>query len=295
MKNLLLISALMVSVCMSVNTAAQDSTTKFVTVGDLKIRVWDGGKGPAILLIHGMFGDHLDWEPVLVPLAKDHRVIAIDLPGFGESSKPHTDYSVQFFTRSIDGVLSQLKVKKVTVAGNSFGGIIAMEYALEHPERVEKLVLIDSGGLHHFTEDQEKASLDRFSEANLKLLTPQINEMMFGPLFVNGPSTERTRYIAKQDAKLSRSDFPAYTYAIHNSIKLALDTDLQGRLKDIGAPTLLINGEKDYVVQPAWVREASTRFKNAKLVMLPDCGHVPQLECAPQVIEELKKFIAVHD
>lgn len=239
-----------------------------------------------------MFGDYLDWDPVLEPLAKNNRVIAIDLPGFGDSSKPRAQYTADFFTDSIDALFEQLKVKRVSVAGNSFGGIIAMVYTLKHPDRIIKLVLVDSGGLHHFSNEEKATTLTRFSEANLKLLTPQIQENMFGALFPNGPSLVRTRYIEKQNAKLLRNDFTDYAYSIHHSIKLALDSDLRDRLHEIKAPTLLLQGGRDLVVQVEWVTEASTKFPNAEFKILPDCGHIPQLECSEQVVKEIERFLA---
>jgi pimeloyl-ACP methyl ester carboxylesterase len=272
-------------------TAGKDSS-KILHIGEQRIRVWDHGKGPALLLLHGMFGDYLDWEPVLEPLAKNNRVIAVDLPGFGDSSKPRTQYTGDFFTDNIDALLEQLNVQKVNLAGNSFGGIIAMLYVLGRPDRVNKLVLVDSGGLHHFSEEEKITALTRFSEANLKLLTSQIQETIFGALFLNGSSPVRTRYIEKQNAKLSRNDFADYTYSIHHCIKLALDSDLRDRLCEIKRPTLLLQGGKDLVVQVEWVREARTKFPNAELKILPDCGHIPQLECGEQVIKEMERFLA---
>src|SRR5258708_14811590 len=113
---------------------------------------YDRGRGPALVLIHGMFGDHLDWEPVLEGLAERHRVIAVDLPGFGESLKPDIDYDVCVFTLALAELLDRLGIERAVFAGNSFGGQIAMAFALEHPERVEKLVLITTGGLHEYSE-----------------------------------------------------------------------------------------------------------------------------------------------
>jgi len=285
----LLLAATLSSISAS---AKHTEPVRIVELGDQKVRVYDKGKGPTLLLIHGMFGDYLDWEPVLEPLAKKHRVVALDLPGFGESSKPAVDYTAEFFTRNMDALLDKLKVKKATLVGNSFGGIVALNYAMARPERVEGLVLVDSGGFRKYTDQEREMLLQRFSEDNLRKLTPQINELMFTPLFVNGATPVRERYLAKQNAKLKRDDYRDYVHAIHSSIRLALDTYFTDQLKNVKTPTLFIQGEKDYVVQLPWVKEGSAQMPSSSLDVMPGCGHVPQLECVDGVVGAIEGFSA---
>src|SRR6266481_1527934 len=109
--------------------------TKTVRAGEQDIFYYDHGKGPVLVLIHGMFGDFTDWDPILEPLSKKHRVIAIDLPGFGASSKPPVEYTGDFFVAALKALLDKLKIPRATLVGNSFGGIVCMLFALRHPER----------------------------------------------------------------------------------------------------------------------------------------------------------------
>ena len=105
---------------------------------------WQGGEGRELVLIHGMFGDHLDWEPVLEPLSRSFRVTAPDLPGFGASPRNSRHrYDAELFVNAIREVTGG---RRVTLVGNSFGGQVAMLYALAHPECVSALVLVSSGG-----------------------------------------------------------------------------------------------------------------------------------------------------
>lgn len=264
-------------------------STRKMSWGDLSY--YDRGEGPGLVLIHGMFGDFLDWEPVLEPLGASQRVIAVDLPGFGGSSKPRREYSGEFFVASLHEFFRQLPLKKFILAGNSFGGQIAMLYALEHPESVSKLVLVNSGGFRKHTA-AEKAMLEaRFSERVLAGLAPSINEILFSTVF-SRTSENSKRYLAKQNGKLQRADYPAYAYALASSIRLSLATYLVDRLAELRAPTLLVWGEKDQVLPVAQAELALTQLRRGELKTIPGCGHAPQLECPAEFLRSVQPFLS---
>ena len=252
---------------------------------------YDRGSGPALLLIHGMFGDHLDWEPVLESLAERRRVIAVDLPGFGDSAKPDIDYSASTFTQQIVKLLDELGIERIAVAGNSFGGQIAMALALAHPERVEKLVLVTTGGLHSFREEEIESACERLSEVKLLNFTPAIHEVFFGRIFHMQGSDIQRRYIEKQNAKLARVDYPDYARVLNRCIRLSLSLNLLDHLAALKLPVKLIHGEYDPVVPSQWVRDAAPVFPDAELVLIPECAHIPQLELPQRVIDEIDKFL----
>lgn len=261
-----------------------------IKIGSEEIFYYERGQGTPLVLIHGMFGDFLDWEPVLEPLAASHRVIALDLPGFGNSTKPRCEYSAEFFVSTLHQFFQQLDLPQFILAGNSFGGQIAILYSLEHPESVSKLVLVNSGGFRQHTAE-EKALLEyRFSEPILAALTPQINALLFGSVFTR-PSENSARYIQKQNAKLQRADYPAYAYALSKSIALSLQSYLVERLPDLQCPTLLIWGENDQVLPLAQAELALSRLRDGQLKTLPGCGHAPQLECAAEFVRILQSFL----
>lgn len=275
--------------------AALEPTQSFLRAAEVdgvRIGYYDRGSGNTLLLLHGMFGDYLDWEPVLEPLSRKHRVIAPDLPGFGSSAKPKVEYTGDFFVSQIEGFLSRLGLARVTLVGNSFGGILALLFALRHPERIERLILITSGGLHFWTEKERKDALARFSTENLNKLSPAVHEKLFLPLFVHAPPHIGARYLAKQNAKLARPDFAEYTHVLHSSVLLALDANLQEQVREIKVPTLLIHGDMDRVIPLAAMETAVQRFPLAQLQVIPGCGHVPQLEQPGAVIAAIESFIA---
>lgn len=260
-------------------------------IGSEEICCYDRGQGSAAVLIHGMFGDFLDWEPALEPLAAGHRVIALDLPGFGSSSKPRREYSADFFISTLHDFFQQLELKEFTLAGNSFGGQIAMLYALQHPEAVSKLVLVNSGGFRKHTAEEKAMIEPRFSEAVIAGLTPEINALLFGGVFTQ-PSQTSVRYLAKQNAKLQRPDYPAYAYAVSQSIRLSLATYLVDRLPELKCPTLLVWGEKDQVLPLSQAELALTQLRNGQLKIIPGCGHAPQLECPAEFLRGILPFLS---
>ena len=105
------------------------------------------GKGPVLLLIHGMGGNFRNWESVVGPLARHHTVIAPDLPGHGESAAGHGDYSLGSFASVLRDLLVTLGHERATLVGHSLGGGVAMQFGYQFPEMVERLVLVSSGGL----------------------------------------------------------------------------------------------------------------------------------------------------
>ncbi|MGB8012008.1 MAG: alpha/beta hydrolase [Terriglobales bacterium] len=259
-------------------------------LGAEEICVYDAGQGAAVVLIHGMFGDFLDWEPVLAPLSRSRRVIALDLPGFGSSSKPRREYTADFVLSTLSELLHDLSIDQATLVGNSFGGQIAILYALAHPEAVAKMVLVNSGGFQRFTPDEIAFTESRFNEAALAALTPEINALLFSPVFVHSSATSAA-YLQRQNAKLTRADFPAYAYAIASNIRLSLATYLIDRLPEIACSTLLIWGEQDIVLPLSLAKLALPRLRQGEIAVIPGCGHAPQLECPQQFMASLTPFL----
>jgi len=255
-----------------------------------RISYFDRGSGSALLLIHGMFGDHLDWEPVLAPLSESHRVIAVDLPGFGDSDKPSRAYSESFLVDTLHRLLKHLGLRSATVVGNSFGGLVALLYTLHHSETVERLVLVDSGGFREYSEQEKVSTQERFAAARLVALTPEDVGALFAPVFAK-QSENQERYLRRQKDKLQRGDYPAYAAAQASSIELATSHCLLDRLDQILCPTLLLWGREDRVLPVFQAEKALERLPQGKLVVLPGCGHAPQLDCPKAFLAALEQFL----
>ena len=247
------------------------------------MKVHECGEGPPLALLHGMWGDHRDWDPVIASLSRRYRVLAPDLPGFGDSEKPRREYTAEFFVESLRELLPP---RGLTLAGHSFGGQIAALYALACPAAVDRLVLVASDGFSRFTQTEREWMTSQVTPAILAQLTPQVNRLLFEPMFVNR-SPDVDRYLARQDDRLARLDYPDYTHALAATFQLSMSTSVLDRLGDIRQPAVLIWGEQDQVTPLALAREALKLLPRGELKILPQCGHIPQIDCPDRFLRAM--------
>src|SRR5438128_6412615 len=128
---------------------AQQTTApvdKVASVYGAKVHYVDAGTGSPVILLHGLADDVGVWESAIAPLAAKYRVVALDQIGFGRSDKPLLNYRVSTFVDFLDGFLNELKIKRASLVGNSLGGWVAADFALKHPDQIERLVLSDAAG-----------------------------------------------------------------------------------------------------------------------------------------------------
>src|SRR3954463_12663846 len=120
---------------------------RWVTIDGGRVNVIELGSGPPVVFIHGLSGSWQNWLEQLPVFARDHRVIAFDLPGFGASQMPREKITIRGYGPFVDALLDELGVSSAAVVGNSMGGFIGIELAIRFPERVERLVLVSAAGL----------------------------------------------------------------------------------------------------------------------------------------------------
>jgi pimeloyl-ACP methyl ester carboxylesterase len=241
------------------------------------------GRGPVLLLIHGI-GDSSDsWRPVLNQLARSHTVIAPDLLGHGRSEKPRADYSVAAYANGMRDLLSVLEVDRVTVVGHSLGGGVAAQFAYQFPDRCERLVLVGSGGI------------GRSVSPLLRLATVPGAELLM-PLFGLPPLKALSRLAAgllRQfdtalggDAEEVLAVFDALPdtsarRAILRTLRSGVDwrgqviTMLDRAYLAEGIPTLLIWGRRDAIIPLGHGRLAHAAMPASELEIFDDAGHFP--------------------
>src|SRR5579871_4980817 len=125
---------------------AQPGGIKDVEIYGQKISYQEAGSGPEVILLHGLGGDRSAWAFTVPALAKKFHVYAPDQVGFGDSDKPLIDYRISTLVEFLDAFCKKLNIQKATLVGNSLGGWVALDFALKHPDRVNKLMLVDSAG-----------------------------------------------------------------------------------------------------------------------------------------------------
>jgi 2-hydroxy-6-oxonona-2,4-dienedioate hydrolase len=264
---------------------ATQAAEKEATVFGQKIRYVEAGSGPVVVLLHGLGGNATNWAFNIPALAQKYRVVVPDQIGFGRSDKPLVNYRVGTYTDFLDKFLDELKIEKASLVGNSMGGWIAALYTLQHPSRVERLVLVDSAG---FRPPKE------FDLATLSGLNPSTREGMkrlAGMVFFNPLLKTDAAVDLMLAQRLSAGD--GYTIqSLVESIYRGEDM-LDGRLSAIKQPTLLIWGREDGLTPLA--REGAQFQKEltgARLVVFDNCGHVPQVEKAAEFNAAVLAFLS---
>ena len=258
------------------------------------------GEGPAIVLIHGITSSSRTWYEVLEGLAEHHTVIAPDLLGHGRSAKPRGDYSLGAYASGIRDLLAVLDVPSATVVGHSLGGGIAMQFAYQFPERMERLVLVDSGGLG------EEVSL-ALRAATLPL-AEYVMPFLFGAVprgagrFVGGAlgkigvrGSAQLRGIAEGLESLGSADARA---AFVHTARSVIDphgqrVDARDRLYLAAEiPSLVIWGECDSIIPVEHGRGAAELMPNSRFEVFAGAGHFPFNDDPERFVGLLGDFIA---
>lgn len=274
---------------------------KYAALSDnMELAYVDEGKGSeTIILIHGL-GSYLPaWKKNIQALKNDYRVIALDLPGYGKSTKnPHSG-EMTFYAGVIRDFMHHLGIEKAVIGGHSMGGQIAMVTALQYPEMVKKLILVDPAGFERFTEGQKAWFRDVMTLRSVKLTTVDAIETNLAYNFYNMPEDAEfmiTDRIAMRDAE----DFDNYCYAVVQSVAGMVDQPVIDKLEMIEQPSLIFFGENDNLIPNRYLNPGTTReiaeaghekMTNSKLVLIPKCGHFSQFE-KPEIINtEIRDFI----
>ena len=273
---------------------------KFAEVGGVNLRYTETGTpSPTLLLLHGFGGGVFSWRKVTAPLAQQARVIAFDRPGFGLSERPTVTKAQNPYTAAAQvtlslGLLDTLGVDKAILVGHSAGGAVAVNFALEHPERVAGLILIDpalsSGG----------------PPAWVRALynTPQMARL--GPYlmrpFGEDAGLELLRRAYADPSRLAEADIKGYRRplqadnwdkALWEVTKANRPYNLLPRLAELKVPTLIISGAEDKIVPLEQTQKAAHSITGAELKVLQGCGHVPQEECPQKFLAAVTSWLNI--
>jgi len=268
---------------------------KFVTVKGSNIRYIEKGNGAPVLLIHGL-GEFLEvWWFNIGPLSEHYRVYAMDLPGCGLSDKPPVNYTLPFATKFIADFMQALGIERVHLVGHSLGGLIGLNMAISFPSRVDKLILVDCGGL-----GKDVSFLYRVCTL------PVIGEMIVKPTIraFLGHGIRRAFYnpaLVTEDMIEKDYEFmkmPETKRAMLNLIRSNLDfrglrpeVIVTDKLHLVKSSTLFIHGEQDAIIPLAHVQNACHLIPDARLKVIAECGHCPHIEKASEFNEAVIAFL----
>ncbi|WP_048441553.1 alpha/beta fold hydrolase [Caenimonas sp. SL110] len=274
------------------------SPSQFVSVGDLQVHLRDEGPrsdSVPIVLLHGTSASLHTWEGWAGALRGQRRVIRMDLPGFGLTGPNATDdYSVDSYVRMVVELLDRLGVRRFVIAGNSLGGQVAWSLAFAHPQRVERMILVDASGYDPTSGTQEQVLPLGFHLARTPVVK-RVAEYAL-PRFV----VERSVRSAYGDPdKVTAQLVDLYEdMALRAGNRRALVRRIeQGYVGDplhiqkIAVPTLIIWGGKDRIVPLEFGKRFERNIKNSRLVVFEDLGHTPQEEDPARTVAVVRRFL----
>jgi pimeloyl-ACP methyl ester carboxylesterase len=253
--------------------------SEYVRVGPYRVHYFVGGHGTPLLLIHGLGARSEDWTPEMPTYAKNgFRVYAIDLLGCGRTDRPDISYTIGQQADLIQGFLTTVHVEKADVVGWSMGGWVATEFALQHPQRVNRLVVMDSAGLK-FKTDLSPEILEPNTVPQLKRLEVVLMaHQYYIPGFVQRDllrAMERNRTV------------------VHRTLESLLheEGDFAGRLGQLQMPALLVWGQQDELLPPSVGMQMHEAIPQSVLELYAGCGHMGPATCSDRMVPRVIEFL----
>lgn len=258
------------------------------------------GSGPVLLLIHGMGGSSENWRAVIEPLARDHTVIVPNLPGHGGSS-PGGDYSVGGLAAGLRDLLLVLGHDRATLVGHSLGGGIAMQFAYQFPEIVERLVLVSSGGLGPEVSLLLRAAALPGAGPFIAATAPMVRSLGGGLRRAERrglrPSTDVTEVVHGYGLLADPERRAGFLATVRSVIGIGGQrVSAVDRLYLAEAvPVLIVWGARDRLVPAGHAEHAHRSIPGSRLEIFEEAGHLPQLEEPPRFVEVLERFLRETD
>jgi pimeloyl-ACP methyl ester carboxylesterase len=243
-----------------------------------------------VVLIHGYTDNARDWVPLLPYLSKSHRLILVDIRGHGQSSKPECCYTRLDFAYDIKLLLDKLGVAKADVVGHSLGSIIAQTFAEYWPERTRRVVLISSTGGWPPDRPKKPAQFDFAAEIR-KLKDPIDPDSPFMIAWWDSPTPVDPDFIRRQRKDAAGIPLHVWLAVLDQGLPVNLYADLQGTLPRLKAPTLLIWGSKDPLMEPEVRQSLRDALPGAKVKIFEGLGHNPFWEDPRGVADAINAFL----
>jgi pimeloyl-ACP methyl ester carboxylesterase len=263
-----------------------------VKANGVRLRVTEKGSGPSLLLLHGLFMDHSTWDAVGDVLASSYRVVAPDLPGFGQSEKPPENrfpYGINSFADAVLDLYAGLELGRAVLVGHALGGAVAIALAARHPELISRLVLVDA-----------LCYPARADLAHRVALAPLIGGFAFKQLW--GKSTFKAYFkesYLSRDARIPSARLDHYYEAFNTpaarasalaTLRATRDTrSVVAHIARISMPTLVLWGRDDTLYPAALGQRMSREIRDAGFQLL-GAGHVPHEEQPAAVAEAIERF-----
>ncbi|UPM53331.1 alpha/beta fold hydrolase [Gottfriedia acidiceleris] len=256
-----------------------------VELENLSIAYKDQGKGKPIVLIHGFMGSHAYWEKVIPKLAEDYRVIAVDLPGHGDSTAIKEEHSIEDYADVLKDFLDQLNIKQITLFGHSLGGYITLAFAERYSNYINGFSLIHSTAYP----DSEEAKKGRVSTSE-KVKNEGVKNVVDGLI----PKLFSPKNIQTNSSEINQAKQIGYKTSVVGTVNALVSMknrpDRNHVLNDTSLPVLLLAGKDDQIIPPE--KTFSVEKENIKTVTLNNAGHMSMYESPEELINEMKNFLS---
>jgi len=252
----------------------------------IRVRIEGPATAPPVILIHGFSFSLESWDGWAADLARDHRVVRFDLAGHGLSEPDAQDrYGTADRVRQLIALMDRLDIRRATIAGNSYGGLVAWNFAAEHPGRVDRLILVDSGAFSINGVTDKPVAVPPPMRAYLEAPAPAAVAYSAGIIFAH-PERLPPQRLALMQAMIARNG-PAL---IAHLEQFTLPPP-KAELARVKAPTLILWGRADKVIPVAQASELAAAVPGAKLIIYDDVGHAPQEEASARSIADVRAFL----
>ncbi len=247
----------------------------FTEIDNLKIAYQVEGTGTPVVLLHGWGGEANSFRPVFDWLSRFYQVYALDLPGFGLSEIPPTAWDASDYAKFLSAFFHKLNINKAHLIGHSYGGRISIVMAAEEPEKIDKLILVDSAGIIP----------PRTTKYYIRISLAKIGRLMrYCGTLGNRLANNITQKVGSKDYREAGP--------MRATMVKSVNQNLRPLLPKIQASTLLIWGENDTDTPVSFGRIMEKEIPDAGLVILKDAGHFSYLDQLPQFCEIVENFLA---
>ena len=272
-----------------------DEDSKFVVLegkDGIRIHYKDQGTGPAVLLVHGSFGDLKDWGGWITDLSQDFRVVRFDLPAFGLTGPvPSGNYSIDRYLGLVDSLMDQLGIERFAIVGNSYGGLVAFRYAATRTDRVSALVLLNSAGIEY---GGRRGTTERERDPNA-IFTPRVTTMEETETLLNRFINDRSKVTPELIQR--KTD---YANIVGRDREAFLGGQMYERgnpkrvLRHVTAPALVLWGGDSKALSAETAHRFADGLENAasaQVIIYDGGGHFIHIERPEETVKDVKAFL----
>jgi len=248
-----------------------------------------------IVFVHGLGGQWQNFLENIPRAAQERRVIALDLPGFGLTPEPRDKITISGYGRCVDALCDRLSLGRVDMVGNSMGGYIAAEVAIQFPERIDQLILVSAAGITSASIARRPIlTAGRIATAMVSYGTARHRQIAARPKSRHMALALVARYPSLLRADLAYEGFfkGAGKPGFDDALRACLEYDFRDRLPDIRHPTLIVWGEKDSIIPVKDAHEFERLIPDSRKVVMKDTGHIPMAERPATFNEVMMEFLA---